>query len=78
LKQVTMFKTLDGIAHPSFEAATRHAEQRFSEALTRLAHLAVRQEKYIAMCEFINQNLKEFERLSALKADIALSAPEEE
>ena len=78
MKQVTHIQTLDGQLHDRLDAAHRHAERCYGDALTRLAHLAVRQEKYTAMCEFIDQNLGEFQALTALKADMKLDAPEEE
>ena len=73
-----MFKTLDGIAHPSFDTANRHAEKVYGNALTALAKRLLLQDKYTYMCTFVDENLEEFQLLAALKADIELSAPEEE
>ena len=78
MKQVTKFETLDGKLHNSLDAAVRHAEKNYGDGLTHLANLALRQEKYTAMCKFIDENLLMFERLSLLKADIELTIPEGE
>lgn len=78
MKQVTMFKTLDGVAHPSHEAAKRQAEERYGRQLTMLAQRALKHDKYMAMIDFIEQSLGDFQLLATLKADIELQPPEEE
>ena len=76
MKQVTRYQTLDGELHPTAHAATNHAERRYGEALTSLAHQAVRQEKYTKMVDFIDGHLDAFAALKALKADISLEGSE--
>ena len=71
MKRVTRYQTLDGELHPSVHAATNHAERRYGDALTSLAHQAVRQEKYTQMVAFLDGNLDAFAALKALKADIS-------
>lgn len=72
MKRVIRFQTADGALHETASAARGHANRRYGDALTRLAHRAVQQEKYTKMLEFINNNLDAFVELKALKADIDL------
>ncbi|RQP11931.1 MAG: hypothetical protein EAS51_04180 [Microbacteriaceae bacterium] len=78
MKRVTMYQTADGELHPSEQDAARHADRRYGDALTSLAHRAVQQEKYTKMVDFINNNLDAFVELKALKADIDLENGDEE
>jgi hypothetical protein len=72
MKTVTKFETSDGSEFDSFDKATRHAEARYGEALSKLAHRLVQCEKYTSMQAYLDANLHEFIRLQALKADITL------
>ena len=78
MKQVTKYETLGGKLHSSHDDARRHAERVYGDALTALANRLLRQDKYTAMCNFIDANLDDFESLRQLKADIELQPPEEE
>ena len=72
MKRVIRFQTVDGALHETASAARGHADRRYGEAMTRLAHRAVQQEKYTKMVDFIDNNLDAFVELKALKADIDL------
>jgi len=72
MKRVIRFQTADGALHETASAARGHADRRYGEAMTRLAHRAVQQEKYTKMVDFIDNNLDAFVELKALKADIDL------
>ncbi|APL99263.1 hypothetical protein [Bordetella phage CN2] len=72
MKRVIRFQTADGALHETASAARGHADRRYGDALTRLAHRAVQQEKYTKICDFIDKNLDAFEELKALKVDIDL------
>ena len=72
MKRVIRFQTADGALHETASAARGHADRRYGDAMTRLAHRAVQQEKYTKMVDFIDNNLDAFEELKALKADIDL------
>ena len=72
MQRVTRYQTLDGELHPTVYAATHHAERRYGDALTALAHRAIKQEKYADMVDFINGNLDAFAELKVLKADVGL------
>lgn len=78
MKRVIRYQTADGQLHASEQAAVRHAERRYGCALTKLAHQACRIDKYIAMGEFIEENLDNFQDLARLREDIALENPAEE
>lgn len=70
MERVTKIKTADGVLHDSVESATRHADIRYGEALSALAHKIVRLEKYSAICEYIDRNLGMFIELQALRDDM--------
>lgn len=78
MKHVTKVQTKDGALHNSPSDARRYAEKLYGEALSRLAHNLVQIEKYLAMQEFVDQNLEVFAELKALKADIAMEPGDEE
>lgn len=72
MKAVPMIVTSDGAQHTSVERATRHAEQRYGDALSRLAHRLIQCDKYGVMQAFIDETLDQFVALKALKDDITL------
>lgn len=78
MNKVVRFQTSDNALHTTYTEAKRHAENRYDNLLTGLATQALRQEKYVKMCEFIDANLDTFVELSRLKADILLDHKEVE
>lgn len=54
------------------KAAEKAADKNYGEALSRLAHRLVREEKYSAMMTFVDENLDRFIELRDLKEDIKL------
>lgn len=72
MKRITAFTTADGQVFLIEHDAKRHAEDRFGNALTALAHAAVLQDKYIMMGDFIERNLPRFVELAALQRDCKL------
>ncbi len=50
-------------------AALRHADNRFGDALTKLAHEILRVEKYADMTVFLENNLARFAALADLAKD---------
>lgn len=78
MKYVDRIETSDGVLHTSAINAQRHAQKRYGEALTRLAHKLVQCEKYVATAEFIDENINAFVALSLLKKDIVLEPREED
>lgn len=76
MKNMQCYKTIDGSIHPTYERALKHAEVRYGDALTKLAHAAVRIEKYSGMCQFIEDNLLDFASLVLLKYDMKVSPPD--
>lgn len=73
MKWVAMVRTSDGVLHDDKPKADKHAEQRYGEALTRIAHELVHTDgKYSKVIEYIDANLEKFAELHALKRDIEL------
>jgi hypothetical protein len=72
MRWVAHVQTRDGELHDTIPRATAHAEKVYGEALSRLAHRAVRIEKYSEMQQFIEENLPIFLELHAAKQDIEL------
>jgi hypothetical protein len=72
MKPVDAFRTADGVLHDSFRAAKSHAEKRYGDCLTRLAHEMLRCEKYVAMTDYLDTNTDRFAELLMLKADCEL------
>jgi hypothetical protein len=72
MKWVAHVQTRDGELHENVQRAQTHAEKVYGEALSRLAHRAVRIDKYSEMQQFIEDNLPAFLELNALKSDMQL------
>lgn len=77
MKSIPAWQTSDGTVFTDQERAIAYADKRYGDALTRLAHEAVRMEKYAAMTEFIEANLYRFLMLSELRKDRKLE-PEDD
>lgn len=69
MHELTAFRTADGQLHASRGAATRHADKRFGEAVSRHAHALARLEKYTAICAYLDDNAEALAELAALKRD---------
>lgn len=78
MRKVDRYVTLDGKEHATLQRATTHAENRFHNELSGMAHKLVAVEKYGAMLEFLEHNLDKFADLLALRADIALAEEEDD
>lgn len=75
MRRVSRVQTADGVLHEDERAALRHAERRYGDALSRVAHQIVHLDwKYTTTMEFIDTNLNAFVELKALKDDITLEA----
>jgi hypothetical protein len=72
MTKLIVFKTSDGQIHTNHDAAVKHADKRYGDELTAIAHRLVQIEKYSKMTEFLESNLDEFRRLLALRDDIRL------
>lgn len=70
--RVERIQTLDGVLHLTVDAAKRHAEAKYADALFRLSHNALSITKLTPMLEFLDGNGEAFATLRALKADIDL------
>lgn len=78
MTRVNRYLTSDGVVHETYQKAERHAEARYGDAITRLAHTLVQIDKYKAMVEFLDKNLDTLAELKALHADVAYVQPEDE
>ena len=66
MKAITVYKTNDGATHKDFATARRHLEVTYGDYLTALANKLVHKEKYVEICEFIEENLHQFVNLHNL------------
>lgn len=66
---VDAFRTSDGVLHDSFDKARSHAEQRYGDCLTRIAHELLKCDKYRAVTDYLDENADRFAELLALRAD---------
>lgn len=63
------YMTSDGILHINYDKAKKHADQRYGNHLTSLAHKLLTQEKYKDMTVFLDTRHEEFRTLLELAAD---------
>jgi hypothetical protein len=49
--RLTVYKTSDGVIHENYTDAERHADKRYGDQLTKMAHELVKIEKYTDMLE---------------------------
>jgi hypothetical protein len=78
MERVIMFRTSDGVLHEDYLRAERHAEEKYGNKLTSLAHRLVAIEKYTTMLTALETLLPEFVTLDKLKQDGILSPDEQE
>lgn len=76
MKPVDAFRTSDGVLHDSLSKAKSHAERRYGDCLTKIAHELLRCEKYRAVTDYLDENADRLAELLALRADREL--PERE
>lgn len=72
MKRIIKFETADGVLHTTESDARRHAEKRYGEQLSHMAHQIVSLEKYTKIQEFIDERLEVFETLKRMKDDANL------
>lgn len=77
MRKVDAWVTSDGRVFTDQRKAASHAEARYGDLLTTLAHELVRIEKYAAAGDWIEENLPRFAELAALSADRVIT-PEED
>lgn len=76
--KVTMYKTSDGQAHESWDAAKKHAEERYGALVCELARGICNVTKYEAATKFVETYATSFARLVELKEDMKLTSNEED
>lgn len=72
MRSLIVYQTSDGQQFEHREDADRHADRRYGELVTKLAHELVQIDKYSRMALFIDENLDRFVALKALKDDMQL------
>lgn len=81
MKTVIMWQTMDGVLHDCEQKAHSHANRRYGDALTSLAHDLVRNaEKYRAIVDWLDDaaNLDRFLALRRLRDDCTLPGDNED
>lgn len=69
MRRVDAWMTSDGAVFTDQRTAEHHAEERYGEALTALAHDVARVEKYREAYAFVEAAIPRFVELAALAAD---------
>ena len=77
MKKITAWETSDGAIHIDFARAQSHADRRYGDLLTALAHGAVKVSKYVEMLDWLESNAEKFEELNALRRDALLESDQE-
>ena len=73
MKAIICYQTIDGAVHTSRDSAHRHADERYGQELTKLAHRLVSIEKYKEMVEFLDKY--DFTSLMTLRKDLQETIP---
>lgn len=78
MRRVICYRTSDGVLHESELAARHHADKRYGDLLTSLAHRALRADKYMSMIGFLEQRQDELCALRDLKRDKIVEKDDED
>jgi hypothetical protein len=78
MKTVSKVMTFDGKLHDTQKDAVRHVEAIYADKLSKLAVKLVSIEKYVALGNFIDENLALFLELASIKADMEVEKDSEE
>lgn len=69
MRQIDAWQTSDGAVFTEKHKAIHHAEERYGNALTKLAHEVALIDKYTRAVDWIEANLSRFVELSCLSDD---------
>jgi len=69
VKKARAWITCDGVVHLDRELALSHAERRYGDALSKLAHELCRVEKYGLMTDWLDRIADRFRELDQLRRD---------
>lgn len=79
MKRTAAYVTSDGEIHLNESKAKRHAENRYGDAVTALAHKMVHAaDKYTRAIDFIEANIDAFVELKALSDDRKIEGDDDE
>lgn len=79
MQTVRMIKTFDGVLHESHEAAQKHLEKMHADVLSNIAiAITALDHKYVAIGNWVDENLGRFLHLDTIKQDMKLVKEEEE
>jgi hypothetical protein len=77
VKTLAIVETSDGVRHNSLAEAKRHAENRYGEALSKLARLLTNANgKYVPMIEILDKNHNYLAKILHCQADKAMEVPD--
>ena len=80
MKIIQCYQTLDGTIHTSHEAAISHADKKYGELVTSLAHKVASIQKYAGAIDWIDS--EEFadavQKLAQLKGDLKIQKDSDE
>jgi len=79
MKTITKYVTLDSAEHVSQYDAKRHLDNLHANLLQKIALNVINtgQGKYALTCDWIDANLEQFVYLTAIKADMLFSEPDD-
>jgi hypothetical protein len=69
MRPIKAYETSDGVLHPCYDYAKRHAEKMYGSQLTKMAHELVRVEKYSEMLDILDGYKESMQLLLDLAAD---------
>ena len=74
MKLLTKVQTFDGALHANHDAATRHLDRLYGDAICKLSSRMITETegKYMRIQEFIDDNLSAFEELIKIKQDMTV------
>ena len=75
--ETTCYRTADGCIFTNEREARRHAEERYGDALTKLARELCRVGKYTKVIEWLEANEERLAELARRRADLVLHSSEE-
>lgn len=82
MRKVTKILTDDNRMFDTVKDAVKHLDREYGNRLTgvvhKILHITSEVGKYIALCEFLDENLMLFDELSALKSELRRNITDED
>lgn len=77
MKIVKRVQTYDNILHESTKEAKKHLDKKFGEIITKHAHRLSALQKYTDICDYLEENLKDFKNAIEIQNDLKITCDEE-